>query len=201
MDNRGHRRWKASRNRYHFIPWQDPPLFQKRRGQRHKSQQIGRGTGIYNTAIPDSQPLRKLLFKPGRVTSCRKPEFQGAVRQIHHFRLVVDAAGIRDSVPGDIFFSAGAVLLTAMVRPAVFPYQLQNLLPGLGFTFIFKYAFLHCHTLHGTLPLSQSFSKYALSRILSMGIQKPSCLYALIWPSMASLSKGPSSSISLPSPR
>ena len=49
---------------------------------------------------------------------------------------------------------------------------------------------VHCHTFQEPDPLAHSSSKRTLSRKVSMGCQKPSCVYAINSPLLAKASNG-----------
>ena len=67
--HRRHRRGKSRRHGDDLIPPVNPAFSKKRRGQRHKCQQVGGGAGINKRAETNAQIIRHLLFKLIRISS------------------------------------------------------------------------------------------------------------------------------------
>ena len=96
LHDRGDRGRESGRDGDDFVAAFDPPLSEQRRGQRHKGQQIRRGTRIHEKRPPDAEVCRQLLFEFPRIAPGGQPEFECRVNEVHEFLFVVNPPGIVD---------------------------------------------------------------------------------------------------------
>ena len=99
VHNRRNGRREPRSNGDDLIAAPDASLAEERRGQRHESEEIRRRAGVHDAREADTEVVRELLLECFHIAARGQPELEGAVDEILHLLMVIDAGGIGNAVP------------------------------------------------------------------------------------------------------